>query len=77
MNNPCPECSKDLIQVSEMNNIKFFSCENSKCVYNAELLMNVGDIDKPSYVMFHEMVQAMNSMHDMTREDKLLLLGKE
>ncbi len=75
MNN-CPECNTELIQVSEVHNLILLSCINEKCINHAELIINIGENDQPSFIRFDEMLKAMNTI-DITKNDEPLLLDND
>ena len=71
----CPECEQDtLVCISVMNNIKFYSCNNEKCIDFAEVVLDMGNVDAPSYVKYHELVKALNNMDMSDIQNEPLML---
>ena len=58
----CDICRKELIEVSRVSTVSFYSCKNEDCSNYAELLINVGNHENPMMVGFYEMVNTMNTM---------------
>ncbi len=78
MSSICPVCEKDtLIVVSRVSGQAFYACCNQKCKNEAVLMFDVGFDGNPSFVGFHEMVDALNSMKEtgLSREDEPMFLG--
>ena len=59
----CPECQYDsLLQVAVMHNITFYSCNNEDCIDHADVILDMGNEGKPSYVKYHELITALNGV---------------
>jgi len=74
----CPVCKNEtLIEVSRVYGQSFYACHTEDCINEAVLMLNVGDIDNPSYVGFYEMIEAMNGMKEtgLSKDDEPILLG--